>query len=60
MFNIEIDSKKVILPIWHDITKEEIKKVSPLLLDKLASSSENDGLDKIIHDMPRVIKSENG
>lgn len=58
LFNIEMDNKKVILPIWHDITKEEIKKISPLLLDKLASNSEKDGVDKIVQDLLGVIKPE--
>jgi len=31
-----ISRRKVILPIWHDITKEEVLMHSPLLADKFA------------------------
>jgi hypothetical protein len=32
----EIGSDKVILPIWHGVTREEILAFSPPLADKLA------------------------
>ena len=32
LLNREIGKKKVILPIWHKITKETIEKYSPFLL----------------------------
>jgi hypothetical protein len=35
----EIDGEKVILPIWHNITKEQILSHSPMLADKVALSS---------------------
>ena len=35
----EDETKKVILPIWHNIGKEDIMQYSPLLSDKLAVSS---------------------
>ena len=35
----EIDGQKIILPIWHNITKEEIRKYSLYLSDKFALDS---------------------
>jgi hypothetical protein len=35
----EIEGKKIILPIWHNISAKEIRKYSPLLADKLAIDS---------------------
>lgn len=35
----EMEGEKVILPIWHNITKDEILKLSPSLVDKFALSS---------------------
>lgn len=32
----EMEGEKVILPIWHNITKDEILKLSPSLVDKVA------------------------
>ncbi|HDL6609937.1 toll/interleukin-1 receptor domain-containing protein [Yersinia sp. 22-579] len=35
----EMEGDKVILPIWHNITKDEIMKLSPSLVDKVALNS---------------------
>ena len=35
----EIEDPKVILPVWHNITKKEVLKFSPPLADKLAVNS---------------------
>ena len=34
-----MEGDKVILPIWHNITKDEIMKLSPSLVDKVALNS---------------------
>jgi hypothetical protein len=36
----EVRGKKVILPIWHGITREEIERFSPTLADRYAVSTE--------------------
>jgi hypothetical protein len=43
----EIAGTKVILPIWHNITAEEVQKNSPILAGRLAAKSE-DGIDNVI------------
>jgi hypothetical protein len=43
----EIAGTKVILPIWHNITAEEVRKNSPILAGRLAAKSEH-GLEKVI------------
>ncbi|MFB2713485.1 toll/interleukin-1 receptor domain-containing protein [Aeromonas veronii] len=35
----EMEGNKVILPIWHNITKDEIMRLSPSLVDKVALNS---------------------
>ncbi|MNC38189.1 hypothetical protein D3C75_867830 [compost metagenome] len=35
----EMEGSKVILPIWHNITKNEIMRLSPSLVDKVALNS---------------------
>ena len=35
----EMEGDKVILPIWHNITKDEIMKLSPSFVDKVALNS---------------------
>jgi hypothetical protein len=33
---LEVNGRKVILPIWHNVTKEEVAQYSPTLADRLA------------------------
>ncbi len=43
----EIAGTKVILPIWHNITAEEVRKNSPILAGRVAAKSEH-GIEKVI------------
>jgi hypothetical protein len=43
----ELNGVKVILPVWHGITAEEVRKFSPTLADRVGISS-SAGLDSII------------
>ena len=44
----EIDGKKVILPIWHNITKEEVLKHSPTLAGLYAANSGKETIPQIV------------
>jgi hypothetical protein len=46
----EIAGVKVILPVWHKITADQIRAYSPTLADRLAASSER-GLDHVITEL---------
>ncbi|PKN63153.1 MAG: hypothetical protein CVU57_20925 [Deltaproteobacteria bacterium HGW-Deltaproteobacteria-15] len=37
----ETSSLKVILPVWHNVAHEEVKRYSPILAGKLAGRTEN-------------------
>jgi len=43
----EINGTKVILPVWHNISSNEILSYSPMLADRLATQSSN-GLDQVV------------
>ncbi len=47
--------KVVILPVWHNITKEEIIKISPTLADTFAVKTEI-GIDKVALEILKVVK----
>lgn len=51
----EEKSRKVILPIWHNITEKEVKKFSPSLVDKFGISSEK-GVEHIAQQVYSVVK----
>lgn len=46
----EMNGHKVILPIWHKVTKDEVLKFSPSLVDKLA-------LNTSIHTIEDIVKA---
>lgn len=47
LFNQELLGNKVILPIWHNISKNEVAKYSPLIAGKLALKTSDLTVDEI-------------
>jgi hypothetical protein len=43
----EVAGAKVILPVWHDITFEEVRGYSPILSGRVAAKS-SEGLDTVV------------
>lgn len=48
------NGKKVILPIWHNLTHEDVAQHSPTLAGRLAASSK-DGLDEVVRQIKEVL-----
>jgi formylglycine-generating enzyme required for sulfatase activity len=53
----EDGSGKVILPIWHNVTREEVSRFSPTLADRLAVSTAK-GLDAVVEEILRALGEE--
>jgi hypothetical protein len=53
----ERDGKKVILPIWHDLTEVDVRKYSPMLAGRLAAQTK-DGMRHTV-DMVMEVFGEN-
>lgn len=53
----ERHGKKVILPIWHDITKEEVEKYSPMLAGRLAAQTK-DGMRHTVDMIMSVVSDK--
>lgn len=51
------EKSNLIIPIWHEISKEEVIKFSPSLADKIAIKSEK-GLNSIVSQILRIVKPE--
>ncbi len=51
------EGKKVILPIWHDVAAEEVKKFSPILASKMAARS-SDGIEAVVAQIVDVCNEE--
>lgn len=51
----EIEGEKVILPVWHNITKQHVLKYSPPLADKIALVSPDKTIDEIAEGLADVL-----
>lgn len=56
--NREIGYKKVILPIWHNISKEEVQNFSPFLADKFALNTQTSTLEEIVYKIIEVVRPD--
>jgi hypothetical protein len=59
LFALEMDGRSRILPIWHKISKDEVRKFSPLLADKLALNSAMHDVSEISSRLSEMLKSDN-
>lgn len=53
-----ISGQQILLPIWHNITKQEVIDYSPSLADKVARTTSQDTLDEIAQEIADLIKSQ--
>jgi hypothetical protein len=54
----EVGGVRVILPIWHNVTQEQVRNFSPLMADRVAARSV-DGLDKVVEQLVRAVTPQN-
>ena len=54
----EMNGHKVILPIWHKVTKDEILQYSPTLADKLALNTAIHSIKEIIEQLKSFVSIE--
>jgi len=47
----EMNGHKVILPIWHKISKDEVLKFSPTLADKMALNTTIHTINDIVENL---------
>jgi hypothetical protein len=50
------DGSKVILPLWHHVSKDEVRKHSPSLADKVALNTAVSTLDEIVEQLIKAIR----
>ena len=51
----EVNGKKVILPVWHGVSFEEVRQYSPMLADRVAVKTET-GLDHVVEQLLGAMK----
>ena len=53
----EMNGEQVILPLWHEITKQEVISHSPSLADKIARTTSTSTIAEIAQEISDVIQS---
>lgn len=59
LFQVESVSGKTILPIWHNITKEEVLEYSPMIAGRFAMTSASMTPGEIANEMSEMLNSVN-
>lgn len=54
LFALEEKDKKVILPVWKGVSKEDVMGYSPILADRVAAKAE-DGVPKVVDDIKKAV-----
>ncbi|MEP0365751.1 MAG: DUF1883 domain-containing protein [Cyclobacteriaceae bacterium] len=54
-----VTGEQIVLPIWHNITKQEVIDFSPSLADKLARNTSSYTVDEIAKEIAEVIQKPN-
>jgi hypothetical protein len=52
----EMNGVKVILPIWHNVTRDEVLSFSPTLADKVALNTAIYSLDEITNELKKLVE----
>jgi hypothetical protein len=53
LFARERKDTKIVLPVWHKITREDVEKYSPSFADRVAKTSDN--LDEIVVEFRKLL-----
>ena len=54
----EVDGQKVILPVWHKLTRDDVFKYSPILSGKIAGKTSS-GMDNLVKDILKAVTEIN-
>jgi len=60
LWSREVKGEKVILPIWHNVKKEDVERFSPMLVDKVALDSSKHDLDEIVRRLVQLVQGGSG
>lgn len=53
----ESSGRKVILPVWFNLSFEDVQRVAPMLADRIAARSQ-DGIDTVVQRLIKVIRPD--
>jgi TIR domain len=54
LFQLETTERKVILPVWKDVTESDVRSFSPILASRLGADA-SAGIGKVVEDIRRAV-----
>lgn len=60
LVTMSVTNKQVLLPIWHDISKDDVMRESPSLADKVALRTADYSIIEIADEIAAVVLGESG
>jgi hypothetical protein len=51
---LEVNGRKIILPVWHNVTRDDVANFSPMLAGRLAVAS-TVGLKNVVDEIIRAL-----
>lgn len=54
---LEVNGRNVILPVWHNVNRDDVVKYSASLANKVAAMS-SDGIAKVVAEIVRIVKPQ--
>jgi hypothetical protein len=58
LVTMSVNCKQVLLPLWHEISKDEVVRQSPSLADKVALRTSDYAVDEIAEEIAAVISGD--
>ena len=55
LFALETTTRKIILPVWKDVSHENVIQFSPILAGRLATLA-SEGMEKVVNDLRKAIE----
>ena len=56
LFARERTGEKVILPIWHEVTQDDLAEYSPAFVDRIALDSQRSSIDEIVRELQSLLR----
>ena len=53
-----VSGRQVMLPLWHNVSKDEVIAQSPSLADKVALRTSDHSIDEIATEVAGVVKAQ--
>jgi len=55
LFTLEGTTRKMILPVWKDVSVDDVKRFSPILAGRLGANA-SEGVEKVLNELRRAIE----